>query len=69
MSDTEQKILSCWGIISDIDVVLSSILEDDVDLDTASNMLLGIKLLYDIKFDKLFKTYEQSLTCVPKRVC
>ena len=32
---------------------------DELDVDEISNLLLGIKSLYDLKFDELFNTFEQ----------
>ena len=56
--DLEQEILDCWGICEDIDTLLEGVLEKDISRDDVANVLLGIKGLYELKFDKLFATFE-----------
>lgn len=55
----EQQIMSCWNITSDLDTLFESVLESDLSQDQIANIVLGLKQLYDIKFDKLFRTFEQ----------
>ena len=59
--DLEQGILKCWNVTDDIDMVYRKIMDnpDELDVDEISNLLLGIKSLYDLKFDELFNTFEQ----------
>jgi hypothetical protein len=63
--DLEQEILECWGITTDIDNLYNLIGDDKFfegmdpkHQDKIMNVLLGMKELYEIKFDKCFKTFE-----------
>ena len=49
----EQDIMNCWQIVDDLDAVAGSITDEDT-----KNLLLGVKKLYQIKFEKLFSTFE-----------
>jgi len=52
----EEQIMNCWNVVEDIQTVI-----DGVDLyneDQLMNVLIGVKELYNIKFVKLFDTYE-----------
>lgn len=60
--DFEERILHCWQICDDLDYVAEAV-EDD---DNASNLVLGLKALYQAKFEKLWDAYEDSLK--PARV-
>jgi hypothetical protein len=54
--DLEQEILDCWGITDDLDVIISSEhlnLDDDI-----LNILIGLKSLYQLKFQRTFETFE-----------
>lgn len=57
--DLEQQILACWTITSDIDTLIEGVLEKDMDTDQIANVLIGLKQLYDLKFDKAFGTFEK----------
>ena len=61
--DLEQGILKCWNVTDDIDMVYRKVMDnpDELDVDEISNLLLGIKSLYDLKFDELFNTFEQLI--------
>lgn len=59
--DLEQGIMKCWNITDDIDMLCESVLESEMSKDDISNVLIGLKALYDIKFDKLFRQFEELL--------
>ena len=60
--DLEQQILSCWNVTSDLDVLFENIIENDnLTRDGISNVVLGMQELYELKFDKLFRTFEEFL--------
>lgn len=62
MQELEQKILSCWQITDDLDEVFSYFYEEEkIDNDKLANILLGLKEVYNIKFENTFNTYEQAL--------
>lgn len=50
----EQQLLDCWGVLDDIQCVI-----DNCDDDVVLNTLIGIKQLYQFKFDKLWNLFEQ----------
>lgn len=62
--DFEEQIMSCWNVTTDIRVVseylMDAPLEDDRQ-DKIANMLIGIEALYEAKFDKLFRQFEQMV--------
>lgn len=55
--DLEQAIMECWRVTDDLEIVLQS----EADENTTQNMLIGLIPLYNYKFEKLFKAFEQSL--------
>lgn len=63
--DHEQQIMACWLITNDIQTVLEYTetlhAVPPEQLDQLQNMLIGMISLYDQKFDKLFKMFEESL--------
>lgn len=59
--DLEQQIMECWHITDDVSVLTEEILEGDLTKDKIVNVLTGIEQLYAIRFNKLFRTYEQLL--------
>ena len=54
--DLETQIMDCWSIINDIDLVFHAEL---TDCDKTSNALLGLSSIGELKFKKLWKTYEE----------
>jgi uncharacterized protein YeeX (DUF496 family) len=59
--DLEQQIMACWNITSDIDTLCEGVLESDMTTDQIANILLGMKQLYELRFDKMFRTFEQLI--------
>lgn len=59
--DLEQQIFDCWHVTDDLDALYASVLDKDLDRDTTSNILLGIKELYHLKFERLFNTFENMV--------
>lgn len=61
--DLEQKIMQCWDIVDDLEVLYTQVLDAPRRLtdDEIANVLLGIKQLYDMKFNSLMSTYEKYL--------
>ena len=55
----EQDIMLCWQVTDDLQMVYSHIMEDpNIDRDKLANILLGMKELYQLKFEKCFNTFE-----------
>jgi hypothetical protein len=57
--DLEEKIMDCWSVTDDIDTTLSIIDRTACDEDAVCNALIGIKTLYQTKFELLFETFEE----------
>lgn len=57
-ADLEQEIMDCWSVTKDIDMLFEAVVEQGLTQDQISNILLGMKELYDLKFDKMFRTFE-----------
>jgi hypothetical protein len=53
----EDQIMECWGVVDDLDMVYSTeaLYEDQ---DRMMNVLLGLQELYNIRFHRLFLTFE-----------
>lgn len=58
MYELEQSILSCWNVVDDIEILYKSIC-DSSDFKNMPNVLLGLKELYQMKFERCFEDYEQ----------
>lgn len=56
--EMEQQIMTCWNVCEDIDTLYEGVLDRDMDTDQISNVLLGMKDLYQLKFEKLFEQFE-----------
>lgn len=62
--DFEQQLMECWNVTSDIKTITEYILDAPLEPgreDKIANMLIGIQALYDAKFDKLFRQYENLI--------
>lgn len=64
--DLEQEILECWGVTKDIDLVTKHFVDspewegmDGKLCDELMNKYFGIKELYELKFDRLWNTFEK----------
>ena len=58
--DLEQDIMNCWQVVDDIKAVYhcERLYDDENEM---QNVLLGLFTLYQIKFDKLFGTFEEMV--------
>jgi hypothetical protein len=56
--DLEQQIMECWRVVDDISTLNEGLLDYEINADKVSNTLIGLKELYNLKFEKLFRTYE-----------
>jgi hypothetical protein len=62
--DFEQQIMACWNVTSDIDTVTKYLMDAPLEADREdkiSNMLIGIETLYNVKFEELFRQFEQLI--------
>jgi hypothetical protein len=58
--DLEQRIMDCWNVTNDIEVVYYQMLDRPTPLteDEIANVLLGLKALYEMKFERLHNAFE-----------
>ena len=55
--DLEQEIMNCWNVVEDLKMIYAAEhLYDDED--AMMNALLGLGSLYELKFQKLWNTFE-----------
>jgi hypothetical protein len=68
LNDVEQKIFDCWKITEDLELVYEEICNDSMTPDRIANILLGLKELYQFKFDRLHNTFYRLCdeTCKEK---
>lgn len=59
--DLEQSILKCWSITDDIDTLYGTVFEREMSKDELANYLLGLKTIYDVKFNQLFSIFENMI--------
>jgi hypothetical protein len=59
--DLEEKIMNCWSILDDIDTALSIAERTNCNEDKVCNALIGIKTLYQTKFEILFESLEEVI--------
>ena len=58
--DLEQEIMNCWNVVEDLKMIYAAEhLYDDED--AMMNALLGLGSLYELKFQKLWDTFEGSI--------
>jgi hypothetical protein len=56
--ELEQAIMNAWHIVDDIDTIYQRI-DRPIGQDELMNLLLGLKTLYQLKFEQLFDVFEQ----------
>lgn len=59
--DLEQQIMKCWNVTDDIDTLYEGVMDSNPEMttDQIANALLGMHQLYELKFNKLFATFEK----------
>jgi hypothetical protein len=59
--DLENRILECWNVTGDIGIVSESMNDYHIPVEQTANTLLGIQKLYELKFQKLWDTFEELI--------
>lgn len=60
--DLEQDIMNCWSVVDDIKELSRSMLDRrKMTEDEVSNYLLGLETIYQVKFERLFETFEMLI--------
>ena len=57
--DLEQEIMDAWHVVDDIDLLYENVIETDMSTDDIANVLLGLKGVYSMRFQKLFDAFEE----------
>jgi hypothetical protein len=59
--DLEQSILKCWNVTDDIDLLYENVMDRSPEMttDDIANTLLGMKQIYEMRFEKLFSEFEK----------
>lgn len=55
----EQAILDCWHVTSDIKLIYDN--SESLTEDQLANALLGLKELYELKFNHLWNEFEHAV--------
>lgn len=59
--DFEQQIMECWSICEALDNICEGVLEYDLNKDQIANITIGLKELYQLRFNKLFDMFETGV--------
>jgi hypothetical protein len=59
--DLEQNIMRCWNITEEIELLNKNVLEKEMSRDDISNFLLGLKTIYNAKFEELFDNFSELI--------
>lgn len=59
--DLEQQIMNCWQVCEDIDAVYQVGGTRVMTEDELANALLGLKTIYQLKFEILMQTFETMI--------
>jgi hypothetical protein len=59
--DFEQQIQKCWMVTDDIYELAEAILEHGLTTDQTTNVLFGMKEMYELKFNKLWDMFEHPI--------
>jgi hypothetical protein len=62
--DLEQSIMDTWGVTDDIDTLCKGILERDMTIDEITNALLGMKVMYHLKFLHMWDIFEDHVKVI-----
>jgi hypothetical protein len=54
--DLEQNIMQCWNVCDDIQLYLD--MYDNMDEDQKMNYLIGLKQMYQMKFERTWNNFE-----------
>jgi hypothetical protein len=59
--ELEQGVLDCWGIVDDIDILLSGIKDKEIPTNNICNILVGLRDLYTLRFEKVLETLKEGI--------
>lgn len=56
MIELEENIMNCWNVTEDLDIIIQNTTDKQIKI-----ALLGVKSLYQFKFEKLWKVFENHV--------
>jgi hypothetical protein len=56
--DLEEQIMAAWTVVEDLKLLTESVIEHDMSKDRIANALVGLAEMQQLKFNKLFDTFE-----------
>jgi len=61
--DLEQDIMKAWNVVDDIRLLAESMFNGPLPMteDQISNILIGMERIYELRFNKLFSTFEKCI--------
>lgn len=59
--DFEQQIMKCWYVTNDIETLYKGVGDVGMTEDQIMNALLGMKEIYELKFNELFGMFEELI--------
>lgn len=58
--DLEQQLMDCYHVVDDLNILFEAIMEDEnFNRDSISNVVLGLKEVYNLRFNKCVSTFEK----------
>lgn len=67
--DLEHAIMSCWHTADDLDMLADYTCEEEPDLDTMLNTLLGLKNMHEIRMTKLWNIFSAMISAGKFKDC
>lgn len=61
--EMEQQLIDCWDVTKDLQSVFEEVVDHDMKREDIANVLLGMQELYNLKFEKLWRSFEQGIQC------
>lgn len=58
----EEAIMDAWGVVEDFKLLAEAAINGETKAEEIAAMALGMSLSYQLKFEKLFDQFEQSIT-------
>lgn len=58
--DLEEAMLDCWGFKEDLGTLLNAT-DDNLSADELQNVLIGLRSLYDMKFQHMWNIFETMI--------
>lgn len=59
--DFEQDIMRCWGVVDELHLLYTMVTDGRITPDEMSNMLLGLKEIYELRFNNLLNEFESGV--------